>query len=64
MHGRIMIGATAFRAFHKRLTFLGEVRNRRTAFETYSFLFEEGLSVVKEFVSEWSEFFQGVWFIV
>lgn len=64
MHGRIMIGATAFRAFHKRLAFLGEVRNRRTAFETYSFLLEEGLSVVKEFVSECSEFFQGVWFIV
>lgn len=38
------------------------MRNQRTVFETYSFLLEEGLSVVKEFVSECSAFFQDSFF--
>ncbi len=64
MHGCIMIGAVTFRALHGGLTVFGEVGDQRTAFETYSFLLEEGLSVAEEFVSECSAFFERMRFVV
>ena len=64
MHGRIIIGAVAFRALHGRLAIFGEVDDRRTAFETYSFLLKKGLSVTEEFVSECSAFSERMRFVV
>lgn len=64
MHSCIMICAVALKARHKKLAIFGKVRGRRTALKTYSFLFEEGLSIFKGFVSKCPAFFQWMRFVM
>ena len=64
MHGCIMTGAVAFKAHHRGPAVFGKVGAGGTALETYSFLFEEGLSIIEEFVPECSTPFKGMGFVM
>ena len=64
MHGCIMTGAVAFKALHREPVVFGKVRDGGAALKTYSFLSEEGLSIVEEFIPECSTPFKGMGFVM